>query len=61
MTTASTASTLRAVTPNGVSAGGSSPSTVSVYDLAANQRVMSVNLSMDVRNAIHGLEIWPYA
>ena len=43
-----------------VVAGGSSPSTVSVYDLAANQRVMSVNLSMDVRNAIHGLEIWPY-
>jgi hypothetical protein len=43
-----------------VVAGGSSPSTVSVYDLAANQRVLSVNLSMDVRNAIHGLEIWPY-
>ena len=43
-----------------VVAGGSSPSTVTLYDLAANERVMSINLSMDVRNAIHGLEIWPY-
>jgi hypothetical protein len=41
-------------------AGGSSPSTVSVYDLAANRRLLSVNLSRDVRNAIHGLEVWPY-
>lgn len=41
-------------------AGGSSPSTVSIYDLAKNERVLSVNLTMDVRNAIHGLEIWPY-
>ena len=41
-------------------AGGSSPSTVSVYDLAANQRLLSVNLTMDVRNAIHGLAVWPY-
>lgn len=43
-----------------VVAGGSSPSTVSVYDLRANRRVLSVNLTMDVRNAIHGLEVWPY-
>jgi hypothetical protein len=43
-----------------VVAGGSSPSTVTVYDLRANEIVLSVNLSMDVRNAIHGLEIWPY-
>ena len=43
-----------------VVAGGSSPSTISVYDLAANRRLVSVNLTMDVRNAIHGLEIWPY-
>ena len=40
--------------------GGSSPSTITVYDLEANQVVGSVNLSMDIRNAIHGLEIWPY-
>jgi len=43
-----------------VVAGGSSPSTVSIYDLAANKRLLSVNLTMDVRNAIHGLEVWPY-
>ena len=41
-------------------AGGSSPSTVSVYDLPRNERALSVNLTMDVRNAIHGLEVWPY-
>jgi hypothetical protein len=41
-------------------AGGSSPSTVTLYDLAANEQRLSVNLSLDVRNAIHGLEIWPY-
>jgi len=40
--------------------GGSSPSTVTLYDLESNQTVGSVNLSMDIRNAIHGLEIWPY-
>ena len=42
-------------------AGGSSPSTVSLYDLESNQKVGSVNLSMDIRNAIHGLEVWPFA
>ena len=40
-------------------AGGSSPSTVSLYDLKTNQKVASVNLTMDIRNAIHGLEPWP--
>ncbi len=41
-------------------AGGSSPSTISLYDLESNQKVGSVNLTMDIRNAIHGLELWPY-
>ncbi len=41
-------------------AGGSSPSTITVYDLDANKTVISVNLSMDIRNAIHGLEVWPF-
>ncbi len=41
-------------------AGGSSPSTISLYDLEADQKVGSVNLTMDIRNAIHGLEVWPY-
>lgn len=41
-------------------AAGSSPSTVSLYDTETRQKVGSVNLSMDIRNAIHGLEVWPY-
>jgi hypothetical protein len=40
--------------------GGSSPSTITLYDVERNQKVGSVNLSMDIRNAIHGLELWPF-
>jgi hypothetical protein len=43
-----------------VVAGGASPSTVTLYDLAGNKTLGSVNLTMDVRNAIHGLEVWPF-
>lgn len=39
---------------------GSSPSTISAYDLDAKRRFKSVNISMDVRNAIHGLAVWPF-
>lgn len=42
-------------------AGGSSPSTITLYDLAANQTLGSVSISADVRNAIHGLEAWPFS
>ena len=41
-------------------AAGSSPSTITLYDVQTNQKVGSVNLSMDIRNAIHGLEVWPF-
>jgi hypothetical protein len=41
-------------------AGGSSPSTITLYDIDSNRVVASVNLTMDIRNAIHGLEAWPY-
>ena len=41
-------------------AGGSSPSTITIYDLYSGKEVVSVNLSMDIRNAIHGLEVWPF-
>ena len=40
--------------------GGSSPSTVTLYDLKSHQIVASVNVTMDIRNAIHGLAVWPY-
>jgi hypothetical protein len=39
---------------------GSSPSTITIYDLQASRRLTGVNLTMDIRNAIHGLEIWPF-
>jgi hypothetical protein len=41
-------------------AGGSSPSTVSLYDLVKGARVAQMTLSRDVRNAIHGLALWTH-
>lgn len=43
-----------------VVAGGSSPSTITLYDLADSRQLMSVRLTADIRNAIHGLEQWPF-
>lgn len=40
---------------------GSSPSTISAFDVLRGERLRSVNLSKDIRNCIHGLEIWPDA
>ncbi len=42
-------------------AAGSSPSTIALHDLAQVKTVSVVTLSADVRNAIHGLEVWPFA
>jgi hypothetical protein len=39
---------------------GSSPTTVSVCDLARGEFVVSRTLTMDIRNAAHGLAIWPF-
>jgi hypothetical protein len=41
--------------------GGSSPASVSAYRLETGERIKTVTLTRDVRNAVHGLEIWPYA
>lgn len=41
-------------------AAGSSPSTISLYDFESEQKVGSVNLSLDIRNTIHGLTVWPF-
>jgi hypothetical protein len=41
-------------------AAGSSPSTVTLYDLDSGSEITRVNFSMDIRNAIHGLEVYPY-
>ena len=43
-----------------VVAGGSSPATIAIYDLQESKTLLSVNLSLDIRNAIHGLELWPF-
>lgn len=40
--------------------GGSSPSTISLYDIMSGETIGSVNMTMDIRNAIHGLAVWPY-
>jgi hypothetical protein len=39
-------------------AAGSSPSTITIYDLEAKDVVSQVSLSNDVRNAVHGLAVW---
>jgi len=49
-----------AVLSESIVAVGSSPSTVTIYDLAKNKQLGFVNLTKDIRNAIHGLEVWPY-
>lgn len=45
---------------DGIVAGGSSPSTVSLHRLDTLKTTQTVALTMDVRNAIHGLEVWPF-
>lgn len=41
-------------------AAGSSPSTIALHDLDRVKTTLTVTLSFDIRNAIHGLEVWPY-
>jgi len=41
-------------------AAGSSPSTISLHDLKESKTLLSVNLSLDFRSAIHGLAVWPF-
>jgi len=48
------------VTEKGLIIAGSSPSTIAVHDPVARKTIKRVNISMDVRHAPHGLEIWPY-
>ncbi|MFB6286926.1 MAG: hypothetical protein ABEK03_10185 [Candidatus Bipolaricaulia bacterium] len=39
---------------------GSSPATITAYAHSRSDPITSVNLTLDVRNAIHGLEVWPF-
>lgn len=47
-------------TTEGYIIGGSSPGTISLYRRGNSKPLSSINITMDVRNAIHGLEIYPY-
>jgi hypothetical protein len=49
------------VVDDGIIAAGSSPSTVALHSLGERKTLSAVNLTMDIRNAIHGLEVWPHA
>ncbi|MDH3989840.1 MAG: hypothetical protein OEV34_11955 [Gammaproteobacteria bacterium] len=44
-----------------VIAAGSSPSTIALHDLDSAETALTVTLSTDVRNALHGLEVWPFS
>jgi hypothetical protein len=39
--------------------GGSSPATITVYNLKTKHLLKKIQISNDVRNAIHGLEVYP--
>jgi len=45
---------------NNLVATGCSPSTVAVHDLEQQKTLSVTTLTRDVRNAIHGLQPWPY-
>lgn len=40
--------------------GGSSPATISLFDFDTGERLACMSITRDVRNAIHGLEVWPF-
>jgi hypothetical protein len=40
--------------------GGSSPATVTLYRFDPPGVVSSINITKDVRNAVHGLAVWPF-
>jgi hypothetical protein len=48
------------VVKDGLIACGSSPSTLSLHDLDGGTPSRMATLTRDVRNAIHGLEVWPF-
>lgn len=45
----------------GILIGGSSPSTVSVFDVDRGERIKTIRFGNDVRNAPHGLIVWNLA
>lgn len=47
-------------TDSGLVIAGSSPSTVTAWDFDSGEQLASVNFGKDIRNAPHGLAIWPH-
>jgi hypothetical protein len=41
-------------------AAGSSPTTIALHDMKKGRCLATLNLTMDVRNAAHGMAIWPF-
>ena len=41
-------------------AAGSSPATVALYDLDQKKMQKAINFSMDIRNTIHAIAVWPF-
>jgi len=48
------------VIDHAIVASGSSPAAVAVYDLAANKRLLSVEVTDAEHSAIHSLAVWPF-
>lgn len=48
------------IVESSILAGGSSPSTITLYDIDREQTLGGITLTYDIRNAIHGLEVWPF-
>lgn len=47
--------------PSNTVVAGHSPGTVTAFDMATGRVLRSVTVAPDVRNAPHGLEVWPHA
>jgi hypothetical protein len=43
-----------------VVAGGATPATVSLYNLAENRQLVSIVLTQDAQHSIHSLAVWPF-
>jgi len=48
------------VLSDSVVAGGSTPASVSLYDLKRNIKLMTVNFARDVRVAVNCIRVWPW-
>jgi hypothetical protein len=49
-----------AYTNGGLLIAGSSPATINVFQWGRSRPLKTLTLTMDVTNAIHGLELWPF-